>query len=147
MLLNNFFYIEKEETAGNQGDTFHVASQNTESKNSVGADDGMSAQYHIRLNPEHPIFKGHFPGCPITPGVCVVQIAVDLFSYLFKQEYHLHKAKNIKFLNIIKPDETDKLCYQLSWKKQENNEYRLKAMVQGDEITYAKMDITVETEN
>ena len=44
MLLNSFFYIEKEETAGNLGDTFHVASQNTESKNSVGTDDGMSAQ-------------------------------------------------------------------------------------------------------
>ena len=31
----------------------------------------------IRLNPDHTIFKAHFPGSPILPGVCQVQILTD----------------------------------------------------------------------
>ena len=25
----------------------------------------------IRLNPEHNVYKGHFPGMPVVPGVCM----------------------------------------------------------------------------
>ena len=32
----------------------------------------------ITLNPAHPIFAGHFPGNPITPGVCMLQIIKEL---------------------------------------------------------------------
>jgi 3-hydroxyacyl-[acyl-carrier-protein] dehydratase len=131
MLLNSFFHIVNEENPNTVVETCH----------------GASIKYIIRLNPEHPIFKGHFPGSPITPGVCVVQIAIDLFSHLFKQKYYLHKAKNIKFLNLIKPNEIDTICYQLSWEKLENDEYRLKALVTHDDIIYAKIDVTIKTES
>ena len=30
----------------------------------------------LTLNAEHPIFKGHFPNNPVTPGVCMMQIAL-----------------------------------------------------------------------
>lgn len=44
------------------------------------------ANYRLRFNAEHPIYKAHFPDNPITPGVCFVQIAQDLLSkYLDKQ--------------------------------------------------------------
>ena len=72
-------------------------------------------------------------------------MAVDLFSNLFQQEFYLHKAKNIKFLNLIKPNEIDTICYQLSWEKIEENGYRLKAVVQNEDVTYAKIDVTVES--
>lgn len=119
MLLNSFFDIIQVDTADN------------------------AARFTIQLNPEHPIFQGHFPGCPITPGVCVTQMAIDLFSHFFKQEYILHKARGIKFLNIIRPNETPELDYLLTWEEIENQEYRLKAIVQHAETIYAKIDITL----
>ena len=39
-------------------------------------EEGISAQ--IKLNPKHEIFKGHFPGKPIMPGVCMIQIIKEL---------------------------------------------------------------------
>ena len=36
--------------------------------------------YNIVLDAEHFIYKAHFPGEPITPGVCIMQIAVELLS-------------------------------------------------------------------
>ena len=32
----------------------------------------------LTLNAEHPIFKGHFPNNPVTPGVCMMQIVKNL---------------------------------------------------------------------
>ena len=37
-------------------------------------------EFDISLFPEHFIYKAHFPGEPITPGVCIIQIATELFS-------------------------------------------------------------------
>ena len=34
----------------------------------------------IRLLPDNVIYKAHFPEKPITPGVCIVQMAVELFA-------------------------------------------------------------------
>ena len=28
----------------------------------------------IKLNPEHPVYQGHFPGHPVVPGVCLLQL-------------------------------------------------------------------------
>lgn len=101
----------------------------------------QSAFYVIRLNKEHPIFQGHFPGYPITPGVCVIQMAVDLFSQQCKKDYVIHQVKNVKFLHIIQPDETPLVNYQLTWQVIDNQEYRLTAIVQQADITYAKIDL------
>ncbi len=106
----------------------------------------QSALYVIRLNEKHPIFQGHFPGYPITPGVCVIQMAVDLFSQQLKREYVIHQVKNVKFLHIIKPDETPLLNYQLSWQTIDDYEYRLTALVQQADITYAKIGLTLRNE-
>ena len=97
----------------------------------------------LELNSEHPIFQGHFPGYPITPGVCVTQMAVDLFSHIFQQEYKIHQAKSIKFINIIKPNETSICDYKLSWEKLDSQEYRLKTLVTHGDTIYAKMDFTL----
>ncbi|MBQ0740088.1 3-hydroxyacyl-ACP dehydratase, partial [Aquimarina celericrescens] len=32
----------------------------------------------ITINKNHKIFKGHFPGNPVTPGVCMIQIIKEL---------------------------------------------------------------------
>ena len=59
--------------------------------------------YDVRLHPDHTIYQAHFPGEPITPGVCVIQIAKELL------EDHLHRflaikaVKNVKFLMVISP--------------------------------------------
>ena len=38
--------------------------------------------FTIRLNGEHEIFKAHFPGEPITPGVCQLQMVVECAEQL-----------------------------------------------------------------
>ena len=59
--------------------------------------------YNIVLDAEHFIYKAHFPGEPITPGVCIMQIAVELLSLHCGQNLVIETVKNIKFLKIISP--------------------------------------------
>lgn len=101
------------------------------------------ADFTIRLNREHPIYSGHFPDNAITPGVCIVQMAVDLFSHLMQEEYRLLRAKNVKFLQIIRPDEHETVCYQLTWEALEDNAYAVKAVVNNGDTVFTKMSIQV----
>jgi len=61
--------------------------------------------YILSLNGEHTIYKAHFPGEPITPGVCILQIALELLSLSIRRKIDLKCAKNVKFLNILRPED------------------------------------------
>ena len=99
------------------------------------------ADFTIRLNGKHPIYTGHFPNEAITPGVCIIQMAVDLFSHTLKQIYHLVKAKNVKFLQIIRPDEHPEIHYLLTWEKAEEGLYVVKVLVDDGAVTFSKMSL------
>ena len=62
------------------------------------------SSYTIRFNPDHPIFAGHFPGHPIVPGACLVQIAQELLSDCLGQQVNLTAIRNLKFRQPITPD-------------------------------------------
>lgn len=53
----------------------------------------------VHLLPESPIYAAHFPGYPITPGVTIVQTALDLMGRPMKG------AKEVKFVSPLFPDE------------------------------------------
>ena len=75
--------------------------------------------YTVGLNPSCVIYQAHFPGEPITPGVCIVQIGKDVIEDLLLEQssasrrLEIIKAKNIKFLSVISPNETPILTYQV----------------------------------
>ena len=99
------------------------------------------ADFTIRLNGNNPIYKGHFPNEAITPGVCLIQMAVDLFSQTMKQPYHLAKAKNVKFLQIIRPNEHPEIHYRLTWEKTEDELFAVKVLIDDGVVTFSKMSL------
>ena len=91
----------------------------------------------VRLLPESAVYRGHFPGYPITPGVCIVQIALELVG----QAGHsgLVAAKNIKFTSPVFPEEGKVLRFD--WSGKDGN-WRVE--VYDGEVLAAKMSLTVE---
>ncbi|RMZ60550.1 3-hydroxyacyl-ACP dehydratase [Chryseobacterium nematophagum] len=67
----------------------------------------------IYLNKDHQIFKGHFPGNPVTPGVCMMQIVKELTEEFTSTQLFLKSASNVKFMAIINPFETPELTLHL----------------------------------
>ena len=97
----------------------------------------------VRLLPESPVYQGHFPGYPITPGVCLVEIALELIAAMADQVGHDEKvrlvgAKNIKFTSPIIPTEGTELRFNLGGEGSE----RTVEIPSGDTLC-AKMSLTV----
>ena len=70
----------------------------------------------VLLNPLHDIYKAHFPGNPITPGVCLLQMAMELLNSNFKRNLRLIEAKNIKYLKVINPLENPEIEFNIRYK-------------------------------
>lgn len=70
---------------------------------------------NLRLNPAHPIFAGHFPGRPILPGACQLQLIGELLSHTTAKVCRLQQAGTIKFLTMIDPREHDTLQMTLHY--------------------------------
>ena len=95
----------------------------------------------IRLLPDSPVYQGHFPGYPITPGVCLVEIALELIAEMAGQagKVRLVAAKNIKFTSPVLPSEGMALRFIFSGGRPE----RGVEVFAGDTLC-AKMSLTVE---
>lgn len=95
---------------------------------------------HISLNKNHDIFKGHFPGNPVTPGVCMMQIVKELTEEFTGKKLFLKSASNVKFMAIINPFETPDLTLQLDIKESEE-EIKVKNVTSFDETIALKMSV------
>ena len=97
-------------------------------------DEGDVFNYTIQLIPSCFIYQAHFPGEPITPGVCIVQIGKELIEELLAEQtskpqtLEIIKVKNVKFLSIISPNEAKQLVCQI--KKMELSEDKTKIEAQ-----------------
>ena len=107
-------------------------------------DSENTAEFDIKICAKHPIFEGHFPGDPITPGVCILQITCDLFSQLKQQKFFITAVKNAKFMQVIRPLENPRITFQISSQLSENqSDYELKCVVSHEDTTFAKISFTL----
>jgi 3-hydroxyacyl-[acyl-carrier-protein] dehydratase len=67
----------------------------------------------ILVNEKHDIFKGHFPGNPIMPGVCMIQIIKELSEKITEATLMIQTLTNVKFMALINPDATPELRLEL----------------------------------
>lgn len=104
-----------------------------------------AVRFQIRLNADSVIFKAHFPGEPIMPGACIVQMVQELFSVWTKREVEIAKIVNLKFLSVIKPDEVLDLDIAIKIKKEEDQQVHINADIVKDETTYTKMSLLLHT--
>jgi len=75
--------------------------------------------YEIYINSEHDIFKGHFPGNPVMPGVCMMQIIKEISQTITGQKLFMEKCSNVKFLALINPETNPKLTVDLKIMEQD----------------------------
>lgn len=69
----------------------------------------------LELNAKHQIFEGHFPGQPVVPGACMLQMVKEVAEVILSKKIQLTKADNIKFLLLINPNEHKTLQMDLTF--------------------------------
>lgn len=63
----------------------------------------------VVLNAAHPIFDGHFPGQPVLPGACMLDMVKDVTLVALGLQLKFVKADNLKFIVPVNPLIFDKL--------------------------------------
>ena len=121
-LLNNLYMISKRETTS------------------------LSAQYDIFLEEKSFIYKAHFPNEPITPGVCIIQIAKELLEDYAQKHYTIKAIKNVKFLNVISPVITPYVTYVLDKIviDEANKTCSLQVQVLAEKVLLTKLSFTCQ---
>ncbi len=101
----------------------------------------QSFSIYIRLNEKHPVFEGHFPGNPVTPGVCMMQIIKELTEEITGFELFLKNASNVKFMALINPEINPELRLDLDFIISEE-EIKVKNTTYFEETTALKLTNT-----
>ncbi len=110
----------------------------------AGEKNGNSATYRCRLHPEAPVFKAHFPGFPILPGVLTLKMVVDAINasqFFSTQTLTVQSIGNAKYLAVVNPQETQEVEISVALKAEKNADeltvFQFKATVQNGETRFA----------
>ena len=63
----------------------------------------------LRLDAEHPVYEGHFPGQPVAPGAALTQMVVDEATRIAGGNMTFAGARQIKFLSVTDPNKVGEL--------------------------------------
>ena len=80
----------------------------------------------IFINKDHAVFKGHFPGNPIMPGVCMMQIIKELTEKITGSSLLMQSLSNVKFMALINPFVNPELRLELDITITEDNLVKVK---------------------
>lgn len=93
----------------------------------------------ILVNDKHEVFKGHFPGNPIMPGVCMIQIIKELTEKITKETLMIQTLSNVKFMALINPESTPELRLELDIATTEDDLVKVKNTTYFNDTTALKL--------
>lgn len=119
-----------------------------------GEKNGNSATYRCRLHPEAPVFKAHFPGFPVLPGVLTLKMVVDAINasqFFSTQTLTVQSIGNAKYLAVVNPQETQEVEISVALKAEKNADepavFQFKATVQNGETRFATFSFSCTAAN
>ncbi|MFT3826144.1 MAG: 3-hydroxyacyl-ACP dehydratase [Chitinophagaceae bacterium] len=120
-----------------QGDFYTISSMTVE---------GNSLNAALAINAGHAIFEGHFPGQPVVPGVCMMQMVKELVESALATPTRLVKADHLKFLSVIDPRQHPAIDAAVSYTIDEAGAINITGSLTKDEITFLKIRARLEAE-
>lgn len=111
---------------------------------SLSSDDsGINAT--IKLNPNHEVYKGHFPEQPLVPGVIQLQIIKELLERDDKSKLFMNNIIQVKYLTPVVPANHPVLIVHLFVRKIDEKSVRIDASISTKNIVFtkAKLEFTI----
>jgi 3-hydroxyacyl-[acyl-carrier-protein] dehydratase len=69
----------------------------------------------VELDEQHKIFEGHFPGHPVLPGACMLQMVKELLETFLEKPLQLVKADDIRFSSMVDPNANKELTFSIQY--------------------------------
>ena len=97
--------------------------------------------FELVFHEDNPIFKAHFPGNPIVPGACIIQVVKELYQNATGLDLEIKRVRNVKFKNIIHPGNPAVVTFSLSYAPLADGMLELKADVSHKDMVFNKMSL------
>ena len=97
---------------------------------------GLSGTFFVHLNPECEVYKGHFPGTPVSPGVCNIQMMLECAEKVARQTLRVRKINRCRFTTLLTPLTHPELEMHIDMQKKEDNSFLLNALIGKGEDVY-----------
>jgi 3-hydroxyacyl-[acyl-carrier-protein] dehydratase len=98
----------------------------------------------IQINPEHPVFSGHFPGLPVVPGVCMLQIVVETIENQLNKKLFVREAKNLKFVTVLNPEENKELSLAVTYAETDQGISVNASLFNGEVVFFKMVNVTLQ---
>ena len=99
-------------------------------------DDGEAVLFDVSLLPEYRVYTGHFPGNPVSPGVCSIQMIKECAEQLSGRRLFLAYLAKCRFSTVITPKTTPRLWLRMYLSEDGFEMYSIKATLFDDTATY-----------
>lgn len=104
-----------------------------------------TAHYHVRLLPDCDVYRGHFPGNPVSPGVCNIEMIVECFNTMVDEYHRLVSIDRCRLTSITSPEISQELDIEMNWTYSDDGKYRyLTATIKDDKQQYMDFKGTLE---
>ena len=103
-----------------------------------------SVRAKISINRQHKIFDGHFPGLPIVPGVCMMQIIREIMEVITDRRLMIAGAENMKFLSVINPDQNREVDVSITY-TEDGSTLNVNATLFSGTVTFFKLKASLKT--
>lgn len=102
-----------------------------------------SAHYHVRLLADCDVYRGHFPGNPVSPGVCNIEMIRECFAMALGGAPRIHTIDRCRFTAVASPVKSPELDIDMEWTTAEDG-YHLVAVLKDGEQQYMDFKGTLE---
>ena len=106
--------------------------------------DDTTSQYMITLNSGHPVYKAHFPGHPVTPGVVELQIVSELLALHMGRRLHPREYVNVKYLAVLSPVEVPEVSVLITAMQLPDASTKVSAAITSGDTTFVKLSAVYE---
>ena len=97
--------------------------------------EGGEAVFHVSLNPDCGVYEGHFPGSPVCPGVCSLQMVRECAERSAGKKLFLKEIKQCRYVTLMSPQTHPHLTITLSMDPSDDGMTDLQASVtSGQEV-------------
>lgn len=99
--------------------------------------------FRVELDAAHPVYRGHFPGHPVLPGVCTLLIVKKCLQSGTGRTFRFKTIRECKFLGMIVPAEGLLLDIDIRLGDDTPQTKRLTCTITRNEQTVLKLKATV----
>jgi 3-hydroxyacyl-[acyl-carrier-protein] dehydratase len=111
---------------------------------SISGSDNIITAF-VQLREDHDIFKGHFPGQPVLPGVCMMEMVTEIAGLHLNKSFRISAAPMIKFLHVIDPRKNSIINLEIKYQSSPHEVNSSGKIFFGSE-TFMKFQINLRTD-